>query len=148
MGTLTLQQISDRLELQQLVVEYANAIDAREFDRLDAVFTPEAYIDYRVFGGIDGHYPQIKLWLARALAPMAAFQHLVGNMDLRIAGDQGTGRILCLNPVAFTLPGGGRQVGFYGLWYVDIYVRTPQGWRIASRSEEKAFDHNLPDSRL
>jgi hypothetical protein len=141
---LTLEQISDRLEIQQLAVDYANAIDAREFDRLDQVFTADAYIDYRVFGGIDGRYPEVKSWLEQVLAPIPAFQHLVGNMDIRITQDRGTGRIACFNPMAMPLSGGGVQVGFYGLWYIDTYVRTGQGWRIATRSEERSFDHNLP----
>jgi len=139
-----LQQISDRLELQQLVVEYASAIDTKDFDRLDKVFTPDAYVDYRVFGGIDGRYPEIKAWLKQVLTPVPSFQHLVGNMELRIAGDSASGRVMCLNPMVFPLPGGGTQVGFYGLWYIDRYARTPQGWRIVERSEEKAFQHNLP----
>jgi len=143
---LTLQVISDRLEIGQLVVDYANAIDAREFDRLDLVFTPDAYIDYRVFGGIDGRYPQIKAWLKEVLnsPSVIAFQHLVGNMDFRIDGDRATGRILCLNPMSFAVPDKGQQVGFYGLWYVDTYVRTSAGWRIATRTEERSWDHNLP----
>jgi SnoaL-like domain len=141
---LTLQEISDRLEIQQLAVDYANAIDGRHFDGLDAIFTPDAYIDYRAFGGIDGRYPEVKLWLRAALARLPAFQHLVGNMDIKVSGDQGTGRILCLNPVAVPLKTGGVQVGFYGLWYVDTYVRSQRGWRIATRGEERSFDHNLP----
>ena len=39
-------EISDRLEIQQLIVDYSTAIDTRRFDDLDAVFTPDAYIDY------------------------------------------------------------------------------------------------------
>ncbi len=54
---LTLQEISDRLEIQQVLIDYSSAIDQRRFDDLDAVFTPDAYIDYRVTGGIDGRYP-------------------------------------------------------------------------------------------
>jgi hypothetical protein len=139
---LTLQQISDRLEIQQLAVDYANAIDAREFDRLDEVFTQDAYIDYRVFGGIDGRYHEIKRWLREVLTPIPAFQHLVGNMDIRISGDEATGRIMCFNPMA--LPDcAGVRVGFYGLWYVDTYVRVPRGWRIRTRTEEKSFEHNF-----
>ena len=30
------------------------------------------------------------------------------------------------------------------LWYLDRYVRTPQGWRIAQRSEEQCCAHNVP----
>ena len=46
--------------------------------------------------------------------------------------------------MAVPLPTGGSQVGFYGLWYVDSYVRTAAGWRIQTRREEKSFEHNFP----
>jgi hypothetical protein len=42
---LSLGEVSDRLEIQQLLVDYSNAIDLRRFDDLDEVFTPDAYID-------------------------------------------------------------------------------------------------------
>jgi hypothetical protein len=42
---LSLEDISDRLEIQQLLVAYSTAIDTRRFDDLDQVFTPDAYID-------------------------------------------------------------------------------------------------------
>jgi hypothetical protein len=42
---LSPQEISDRLELQQLLTDYSEAIDQRRFDELDAIFTPDAYID-------------------------------------------------------------------------------------------------------
>jgi hypothetical protein len=42
---LSLEEISDRLELQQLLIGYSEAIDRRRFDELDAIFTPDAYID-------------------------------------------------------------------------------------------------------
>jgi SnoaL-like domain len=42
---LSLAEISDRLEIRQLMVDYSTAIDSRRFDDLDKVFTPDAYID-------------------------------------------------------------------------------------------------------
>ena len=62
---LSLQELSDRLEIEQLIVRYSNCIDQRDWDGLDAVFTPDAYIDYRKLGGIDGRFPRGK-GLARA----------------------------------------------------------------------------------
>ena len=55
---LSQQEISDRFEIQQLMVDYSTAIDQKRFDDLDRVFTPDAYIDYRVTGGIDGRFPR------------------------------------------------------------------------------------------
>ena len=81
--------------------EYAGAIDAKEFDRLDAVFTPDADIDYRAFGGIAGAYPEIKAWLSKVLPTFPAYQHMIGNAEISIAGDQARGRVMCLNPMAF-----------------------------------------------
>ena len=43
---LSLEEISDRLEIQQLLVDYSTAIDQGRFDDLDQVFTQHAYIDY------------------------------------------------------------------------------------------------------
>ena len=70
---LSLAEISDRLEIQQLLVDYSTAIDQRRFDDLDLIFTAEAYIDYRAMGGIDGPYPQVKAWLAEVLPNFPAY---------------------------------------------------------------------------
>jgi hypothetical protein len=42
---LSLAEISNRWEIQQLLIDYSTAIDQRSFDDLDRVFTPDAYID-------------------------------------------------------------------------------------------------------
>ena len=39
-------EISDRLEIADVLTRYTRAIDAGEWDRLDTVFTPDADIDY------------------------------------------------------------------------------------------------------
>jgi hypothetical protein len=141
---LSLQEISDRLEIQQLMVDYANALDRRDYDRLDRIFTPDAYIDYRKLGGVDGRYPQIKDWLKTALGYFPHYYHFVGNFDIAVDGDRARARTACFNPMDTPLPAGGRQVMFLGLYYVDQLVRTPQGWRIAERVEEGCYQHNVP----
>ena len=83
---LSLQELSDRIEIQELIIRYSNAIDRRDFDGLDSVFTPDAYIDYRALGGIDGQYPVIKDWLGPALAGFPHYFHLVGNIRGLISG--------------------------------------------------------------
>lgn len=145
---LTLQQISDRLEIQDLLVRYAGAIDRREFDLLEDVFTPDAHVDYGAYGGPAGPYPEIRKWLEAGLAAFPAFQHLVGNAELTITADRATGRIMCFNPMVLPLDDAFGQpvIGLNGLWYIDSYVRTTAGWRIARRSEERSFSHNFPPS--
>jgi SnoaL-like domain len=138
---LSLAEISDRLEIQQLMVDYSTAIDQKRFDDLDRVFTPDAYIDYRATGGVDGRYPEVKAWLADVLPNFPAYSHMLGNFDVRIDGDTATSRTICFNPMV--MGGDKRQVYFVGLWYVDEFVRTAQGWRMSRRVEEKCFDKLL-----
>ena len=141
---LNLQQISDRLELQQLFTDYASAIDEKNFDALDAVFTADAYIDYRAMGGIDGRFPEIKAWLAQVLPNFPNYFHMVSNTALKIEGDRASSTIICFNPMQVNLPDGKAQVMFLGLWYHDKLVRTAQGWRMSERVEQKCFDYNVP----
>jgi hypothetical protein len=142
---LSLQEISDRLEIQQLLVDYSTAIDNRRFDDLDRVFTPDAYIDYRAMGGIDGTFADVKKWLAEVLPNFPAYSHLIGNFDVRITRDT-TGvtaksRTICFNPMMLGgSPEAPGQIMFCGLWYDDEFVRTEQGWRMTRRAETKCFD--------
>jgi len=142
---LNLQQISDRLEIRQLMIAYATALDTRNFDAWDDVFTPDAYIDYRATGGIDGRYPDVKIWIKKVMTSFPNYYHMLGNMDIDIRGDAATGRTICFNPTALKSSQGEPQVMFIGLWYVDKFVRTAAGWRINERVEEKCFSHNAPD---
>ena len=137
---LSLAEVSDRLEIQQLLVDYSTAIDQRRFDDLDRIFTPDAYIDYRVMGGIDGNYPEVKSWLASVLPNFPAFCHMIGNFDIKIDGDTAAGRTMCLNPMKLSDDG---QILFCALWYVDEFVRTPDGWRMTRRVEDKCMDKML-----
>jgi hypothetical protein len=141
---LDLQTLSDHHEIRQLLVDYSSAIDSRAFDALDAVFTPDAYIDYRAMGGIDGRYPEVKAWLREVLPTFPNYQHMVGNASIQLEGDTARGRTICFNPMEVALPGGGTQVMFLGLWYIDRFVRTTHGWRIGQRSEERCYGHNVP----
>jgi hypothetical protein len=135
---LSLEEISDRFEIQQLLIDYSTAIDKRQFDDLDRVFTPDAYIDYRAMGGIDGRFPQVKAWLAQVLPNFPAYAHMLGNFDVRVDGDSASSRTICFNPMV--LGGDQNQILYCGLWYEDEFIRTPEGWRMSRRVETKCFD--------
>jgi SnoaL-like domain len=136
---LSLAEISDRLEIQQLLVDYSTAIDQRRFDDLDRVFTPDAYIDYRATGGIEGQYPQIKPWLAEVMPKFFAnYSHMLGLPAITVTGDTATARTFCFNPMV--IAGGEKaRTMLIGLWYEDEFVHAPDGWRMARRVEVKCF---------
>ena len=145
---MELQEISDRLEIEDLMVSYCYAIDSSNWDALDEVFTADAVIDYSEMVGVRGNLAQIKAFLAGSLSQVAGFQHAISTTQLRFEGDVARGRTVCFNPITIKKENGEKQVMFMGLWYRDTFVRTPKGWRIRERYEERAYTHNVPPGLL
>ena len=65
---MSVQEISDRIEIQDLLVRYTVAIDTKDWKLLDQCFLPDAQVDYTATGGIQGSYPEVRVWLEKALA--------------------------------------------------------------------------------
>ncbi|MFF0496362.1 nuclear transport factor 2 family protein [Nocardia aobensis] len=132
-------ELLDRAEIAQLSYRYALAIDTKNFDALDDVFTADAYIDYRDMGGIAGQYPEVKLWLREALAWFSGMLHITTKQIITLDGDRATARSICLAPMGLRREGRKDHLQLHGLWYHDDYRRTTSGWRIAARREEKVL---------
>ena len=141
----SIDELADKLAIQELVFDYADAIDRREFDRLDNIFVPDAVIDYTAMGGPRGSYPEIKQFLEDAMPNFNAYYHLNANVRTWLDGDRASGRVMCFNPMGVPMPDGSNQVMFLGLFYDDKYVRTGDGWRLAERVEARCWGHNVPD---
>ena len=137
--TLSLEQISDRIEIDDLLIRYTVAIDTKDWELLDTVYTPDAKIDYTTSGGIKGDYPEVRAWLAKVLPAFKMTQHLISNSVVKVDGDTATARTMVFNPMGTDDGKGGLNLFYVGAWYDDKLVRTPQGWRIAERFEEQAF---------
>ena len=115
---------ADRLELHELPGRYGDAIDDRDWDRLDQIFTVDAVFDLTDLGaprleGLDG----IKRYMAEdADHPRT---HTMTNIyvDETAQGATLRFRILALLPE--------RRVGTAS--YYDDVVKTPEGWRVQNR---------------
>lgn len=139
--TTTLQDLADRQEIADLITAYSYAVDFHRWDDLDTIFTPDATLDFTATGGIAGALPEVKAWLADVLPNFAGHQHLVATSQVRLAGDTATARSICHNPMWFADPA--QPPLFVGLWYLDEFVRTDAGWRIARRVQQKGYLHGL-----
>ena len=143
---LTLQEISDRLEIQELLYRYSHHLDRREWDDMAKVFTPDAQIDYSEMGGSKGNLEETMSFLKMAMPNFPSYQHMVSNIIIEFDPDGKTAHSRCIlhNPMVIDKGGGDTHVFFCGLWYRDVLVRTPEGWRIKDRVEEKSYVHNMP----
>ncbi len=141
--TMSIQEISDRMEINDLLIDYATAIDTMNFDALDHIFTEDAFIDYTAFGGIKGTLEEAKAFLKETLPLFAATQHMIANSSIKLNGDKATGKTMCHNPMLVKNENGTENLTFIGLWYVDTFVRTQNGWRIAERKEKSSYSRSL-----
>jgi hypothetical protein len=146
---LSIEQISDRIEIEDLLQRYTAAIDAKDWDLLDAVFASDATLDYTSSGGPVGPYPEVKQWLQRALALFPMTHHMIGKSTIKLEGDRAECRSIFYNPMGMSIDesgrfvadgsGSGQHVFVVGGFYNDTCARTPDGWRIVQKVEEQSY---------
>jgi hypothetical protein len=146
---LSIEQISDRIEIEDLLQRYTAAIDAKDWDLLDTVFASDATLDYTSSGGPVGPYPEVKAWLQRALALFPMTHHMIGKSTISLDGDRAQCRSIFYNPMGMSVgddgrfvadgSGSGQHVFVVGGFYNDTCARTPDGWRIVKKVEEQSY---------
>ncbi len=139
---MTLQEVSDRFEIMDLLVDYCSAIDSKDIDALDRIFTEDALIDYSKAGGPNGNLKMIQKFLVENLGDLPR-QHMISNYKIRINGDTADSRCLCHNPLELPSQGDILEVAFWGLWYNDKLVRTSNGWRIKEKVSEPCYSWKI-----
>jgi hypothetical protein len=143
--TLSVQEISDRLEIQELLVRYCYAVDDRDWAAYHNIFTPDAVLDDTVTGGIRSGVEEHVSFMRRALSRILISQHAISTVLFDIQGDDASARVHCSCPMVVDQGDGKKQVFFQGLWYRDKLVRTTAGWRISELVEEGYWNHNIPE---
>ena len=76
----SLQEIADRLAIQELLYRYADMVDSRDWQRIDEVFADGAQLDYTSTGGAKGDARDVMAWLDRALEPWPINLHCISNV--------------------------------------------------------------------
>ena len=99
MPSMTLQEVADRIEIEDLLTRYATAVDAKDWDLYATCFTADAFVDYTGVGGIKGTVAEVKQWLAQVMPLFPMTQHLVTNQTVVVRGDTATCRSYLFNPM-------------------------------------------------
>jgi hypothetical protein len=112
--------VEDVIELEQLLAKYAVGMTRDDVATVVEVFTPDG--TYSAFGEV---YALADFPSLVAAAPKGLF--MVGPPQLTLDGDEGTG----MQPLCFVeATTHDMRIG----WYTDTYRRTPDGWRLKTRS--------------
>lgn len=112
--------VEDIIEIEQLLARYALGMTMDDLDTVLAVFTPDG--TYSAFGDT---YRLSDFPALVAAAPKGLF--LVGPPVLELEGDRGTGK----QPLCFVEQ---KSHEMRTGWYTDDYLRTPEGWRLHTRT--------------
>jgi hypothetical protein len=136
---LSHQDLSDRFEIQDLIATYSQLLDRQRWDDLDALFTDDCVLDYTATGAIKGSWPEHKAYDMAILPSFKGTQHVMGLPTIVLTGDTATARTICFNPMVVD----DKKVFFVGLWYDDTLVRTAEGWKFRTRTEQLSYFHNL-----
>lgn len=120
-----LANLLDERAIERMIVDYAAANDAGEWDRVAAMYLPDGRMSRPTATDafISGADAILAAFRAR---PARASRHVIANIRVTVDGDTAaaTSQILL-----FTGAGQPPLVGTYA----DRLARTPDGWRFAER---------------
>lgn len=127
-----IQMLLDERDIVAVISRYCRALDTKNWALLGEVFLPEATADLATTSelvGIEAIVDRIRT----ALELLDDSQHLVGNHEVAVDGDNATHRCyLQAQHVRAAAVGGPNYL--VGGRYEDRLVRTAAGWRIAHRT--------------
>jgi len=140
--TLTPQEISDRMEIQDAMIRYSYGLDQRIWSEWDLAFTEDAIIDFSE-AGMDRHSPaELKELFAAGDANRLGGQHLQTNFLIWLDGDTARARSeFDLTTLGKTDDPAVARRNQGGGWYEDDLVRTPAGWRIKRHKAIVKWNH-------
>ena len=137
-----LQALADERSVINLASRYCWALDAKRFDDLHNVFTPDAFA---ILGGTECHgIGAIIKRISSALTRLDASHHLVGSHMVEVNGNQATHQ--CYLQAQHVLRGTeGGDLWLVAGTYEDELVRTSEGWRISQRILSRVWTDGNPN---
>jgi hypothetical protein len=149
--------VMDRLAVDEVVTEYAVAVDDGDWEAYRELFAPGGRADYRSAGGIEGDAGEVAGWLAESMRLFPMRQHLIVNRRIRFGAlDQNTDdtarvRADYVNPMRFAKEDdsdGSTAPDFVcGGRYTFGLLRTYAGWRLTEVVVEEKW-RRLPEPRV
>ena len=132
----SLEEVSDKLEITEVLYRYAHALDSRDRKLLREVFVEDALFEIGAGVGDFKGVEAIGDVVTEFLGGLESSQHIISNPVIELDGDRATSR--CYLHAQHYLPDqrtGGNTLEIGGTYH-DRLVRTAQGWRIEHRHLE------------
>ncbi len=128
--SITVEQLADRLAIEDTLALYCRGIDRCDAGALHAVFPPDAKLDYGY--GPQEPAPMIE-GLLDSLSAMRLTQHNIGNVVCRIDGDSAKAETYCVALHIFDNHAGEETELVVGGRYLDTLAKRDGRWLIVER---------------
>ena len=127
---------ADKEQIAEVLIRYATGIDSKDWPLLRSCWTDEIDVDYQQLGRFTSADALTDV-MRQLHENMGPTYHRMSNMVIAVDGDRATVRsyvqaVLMLQPNDST-----NWVDALG-HYDDVFVRTPDGWRISERVSRTA----------
>jgi len=130
---MNLDEISARLEIQQLLYRYCRGVDRGDKSILASVYHEGAQDDH---GGFKGAGADFAVWIVDEMDKAHTIgQHHITNMLIEVAGDTARGEsyFLAYHPAAVPDGDGQEGLALAGGRYLDVFERRDGRWAITDR---------------
>jgi 3-phenylpropionate/cinnamic acid dioxygenase small subunit len=141
-----LQQLADRVEINDLLLRYAQALETKDWELLSTCFTDDARVDYSASGGVHGTREQAIEFLSQTMPLFSATFFVITNAQIAIDSDGASGRTHFETTMLLGEKGSASYLVAAG-YYVDKFRRTGAGWRISERVEEPVYIDTFTPAR-
>ena len=127
---------ADKEQIAEVLIRYATGIDSKDWPLLRSCWADEIDVDYQQLGRFTSADALTDV-MRQLHENMGPTYHRMSNIVIAVDGDRATARsyvqaVLMLQPNDST-----NWVDALG-HYDDIFVRTPDGWRISERVSRTA----------
>jgi len=130
----------DRRAVTDLLLDYAELVDAADLDGVVGLFTADATLDYGFGRTVTGTEALRAFYRDGPFATYRATSHHISNVRVAVDGNRATARCYVY---AWHERRDGTQAEAWGR-YLDDLVRTADGWRIARRAIRAAGERGFP----
>ncbi|MBT4522978.1 MAG: nuclear transport factor 2 family protein [Halieaceae bacterium] len=139
---MTLDEVADRMEIQQLVCKYSRAIDRRDFALLRTLYADDSTDEHGgMFAGSGADYVA---WVSRVLETSGHTSHQILNHMIMVEGDYAEGEVYTLNVHIMENADGEQANVSTGSRYLDHYTKSSKGWQFLHRKTVADYTLNLP----
>ncbi len=144
MTAQTIENLQARLDIQDVLTRYTVALDTRDLEMFQTVFTEATRFDYGQYGQGTG-ISWFTEWVQAGMEACKSTYHVLGQSLIEIDGASARGRTYLVahhigrddfDDELFTVAG----------WHIDRFGLTNEGWRITERGFVGAWTQG--DSRV